>query len=108
MEASRIISGCITALIALVLAVYSFFTARGKGPVFSNRYIWLSKAEKEKVDKKAEYKLVSVISGSICAAFIFITVNIFTELTWALYAEWAALAFAIIYAVVDGIRRGPK
>lgn len=48
----QIILGVVTGIITLLLGVYTSFTARQKGPIFSNVYIWGGEKDKKKVDKK--------------------------------------------------------
>lgn len=60
---SDIIFAVITALISIALFIYVSFTARGKGPILSNTYLFAVQKEREKIDKKAEYHMVSVVFG---------------------------------------------
>lgn len=105
MEPARIMTGCITGLIALAMAVYISFTARKKGPIFSNTYIWGSKAEREKADRNAEYRLVTVVFGSLSAAFAFMTGYVFTYWGVLYLFMWLALLFAAVYAVVSTVKK---
>lgn len=52
MEIGRLIVGIVCCVIAVALGIYVSFTLRQKGPIFSNTYLWLSKEEREKADKK--------------------------------------------------------
>lgn len=74
----QIILGIITGIITLLLGVYASFTARQKGPIFSNVYIWGSEKDKKKVDKKAEYHFVTVIFGCL-AVFLHWKQSIFSR-----------------------------
>ena len=69
MSVSRIVMGCIISAIAVALGIYTFFAAQCKGPILSNSYLLLSKEERMRADKKAEYKLVTVVFGCLAAAF---------------------------------------
>lgn len=100
----RMIAGCIISLLAVLLGLYVSFTARGKGPVFSNTYFWLNKEERKKADKKAEYKLVTIIFSSLAIAFACMAVTIFTGWVIPRVLMWLAFVFAAVYAVMDTIR----
>jgi hypothetical protein len=78
MGINNIIEGCILGLITIILGIYVSFTLRGKGPILSNTYIYSSKKEREKIDKKAEYKLVSIIFGGLAISFSLLTLYTFT------------------------------
>lgn len=104
MEIWQIITGCIVSMTAVASGVYASFTARCKGPILSNTYLWLSKQEKELVDKKAEYQLVTVIFGCLTAVFAFLALHIFTLWKWPYILMWIVIAFAVIYAIVDSVK----
>lgn len=104
MEIGTIITGCFTGLIAILFGIYVFFTARNRGPIFSNTYILLTKEERKKADKKAEYKLVTVVFGCLSVTFGLLTVNILTSWTWAYILMWISIGFVIIYAIVNSIK----
>ncbi|MEG1176975.1 MAG: DUF3784 domain-containing protein [Ruthenibacterium sp.] len=104
MKSWEIVTGCITGAMALALAVYVSFTLRGKGPILSNTYLWLSREQKEKADKKAEYRLVSAVFGGLCGAFAFLTLHIFTGAVWTMILFWIFTVCTIIYALADSLR----
>lgn len=104
METSRIIAGSISSLIAFALGIYVSFTFRGKGSIFSNTYLWLSKEEQKKADKKAEYKLVSVIFSCLAGVFVLLALYSFTLWSWAYILMWVVIAFTIIYAIADTVK----
>ncbi len=104
MEFGQIIVGCIVSIIAISLGIYVSFTARGKGPILSNTYIWLSKQERDKVDKKPQYKLVTIIFGCLALVFALMALHIFTLWKWPYVIMWFFIAFVIIYAIVDAVK----
>ena len=58
------IVGVICGGLALLLLIYCILMLCEKGPIFTNRFIWSSEAEKKTFDKKAEYRLASIVYGS--------------------------------------------
>lgn len=108
METSTIIGGCIVGFFAIISAIYVSFTAREKGPIISNSYAWLTKEQREKADKKAEYKLLTIICSGISATFAFLTIHIFTNWNWAFYLMLICAIFIIIYAIRDTVRTAKK
>lgn len=108
MQTARIIAGAITSLLALLSGMYTFFAMQRKGPVLSNTYLWATPEERKRIDIKAEYKLVSVVFGSMAAAFALLSVHIFTQRKWARVAMWIVLAFVMYYAVAETVKTGKK
>lgn len=104
MEVSRIIFSIITAVISVVLIVYISYTMRGKGPILSNTYLWLTKEERLKADKKSEYKLVTVVFGCLSAIFALLSLNFFFEWKWASNLMWILIVFLPIYAIINAIK----
>lgn len=104
MGIGRIVAGCVTGIMALLFTVYVSFTVRGKGPILSNTYIFLSKEERQCADKKAEYKLISVVFGSLSAVFAMLSLNIFTHWTWTYVLMWVIIAFVVVYAIVNAVK----
>ena len=96
-------AGCFTAAVALAAGIYASFTARGKGPVLSNSY-WFSVLKRENANKKAEYRLVTVVFSCLSAIFLLLTVEIFTQWPWTAALRWALIAVVLIYALADAFR----
>ena len=59
----------IAGIIAVILFIYVFFAVRCKGPILSNTYLFASEKERSKIDKKAEYHMVSVVFGILATIF---------------------------------------
>ena len=74
----------ITGIIAVILFIYVFFAVRCKGPILSNTYLFVSEKERSKIDKKAEYHMVSVVFGILATIFACLTAVSYTHLTRAL------------------------
>lgn len=80
-----VIFAVVTGIISIVLYIYVSFTVKGKGPILSNTYLFASKEERKKIDKKAEYRMVSVVFGIFATIFAFLTVFILTSWNLCLY-----------------------
>lgn len=99
-----VIAGCFLGIIAIMFAIYASFTAREKGPIISNPYLWLSKEERDKIDKKVEYRQLTVVFSSLALSFAMLAIYIVTDYTWTFVIMWVSIAFVIIYAVVSSIK----
>ncbi len=103
METGQIVAGCIVGLVAVILGVYVSFTVRGKGPVLLNDYLWLSKEERENFDKKAAYKVISIVFGCLAAAFALLALHIFTSWEWPFQLMLVVCGIVIVYAITQWI-----
>ena len=101
------IMGCIVALIAVLLAVYVSFTARKKGPVFSNTYLWASKEERERT-KNDEYRLVNIVFGCLALVFALLSLYIFTSWAWANILMWILIVCVVVFAIADSVKTVTK
>ena len=108
MEPVQIVFGCTTGALALALAVYASFTARRKGPILSNTYLFLSREERSRADKNAEYRLVTVVFGGLSLLFALFSLYIFTLWTWPFVLLWIVLALVLGYAIADAVRTQRK
>lgn len=108
MEIAQIVIGSITGLIAVLLGVYVSFTARCKGPILSNTYIFASNEERKRMDIKEEYRLVTIIFACLTGIFTLLSLFVFTKLKWLYVLMWLLIIFCIVYAIVDTIRSERK
>lgn len=99
MEIGRLIVGIVCCVIAVALGIYVSFTLRQKGPIFSNTYLWLSKEEREKADKKAEYRLVSVVFGLLALAALSEGMFALTDMKLFSYIGVVFIAIDLFYAI---------
>ena len=104
MEISRIIVGIITGLIGILFGVYVSFTARKKGPIFTNTYIWYSKSEREKADINAEYKQVTAVFGGLSLYFLLQSLEMLFSLSWLQIPKLIIMAFILFYAIFSSIK----
>ena len=104
METWRIIIGSICAVTTVLLGIYVSFTLRQKGPIFSNSFMSLNKEERKKIDKKTEYKLVSIIFGGLCIFDLCETLYIFTAIGMFNGLGLLALLFDMVYAIFDSVK----
>lgn len=99
-----VIFAVVTGFISVILFIYVSFTVRCKGPILSNTYLFASKEERNKIDKKAEYHMVSVVFGIVADSFAFLTVYIITTWNTCLYIVFALVVSVIVYAIKESIK----
>ena len=101
MEAKGIIAGSILGVFAVIFGIYTSFTARCKGPILSNPWIWMTKEERElaKVDIKAEYRQLTIVFGGLALAFGYLSVFCFSSFRLPLYPMYIIIGLVVLYAI---------
>lgn len=91
----------ILSIISLAICIRSF---QEKGFLFNNAYIWASKREREKMDKKPHYRQSAVVFGLIALLFLCMAIEVILQTGWLWFAV-GAIGFVILgYAVRSSLR----
>ena len=85
---------------AFVMSGLSFM---GKGFLFNNAYIYASKKEREKMDKKPYYRQSATVFLLIGLIFLLNGFSAIFESDWIFYAVIAVVIIAIVYAIVSSV-----
>ncbi|MCL2079319.1 MAG: hypothetical protein FWH17_05670 [Oscillospiraceae bacterium] len=108
MATTNIVLCIIFAVIAAALGGYTAFTARCKGPILSNPWIWMGKEEKirelAKVDIKAEYRQLTIVFGGLALAFGYLSAFCIFSYRLPLYPMWILCGLIVIYAIVSSLK----
>lgn len=104
MEISQIVLSTILGIISILLLTYSLFTSKEKGPILSNTYLWATSEEQKKMNKKAEYRLVTVVYGILGMIFLLLTIRTLSSWSWINYIIGVLIAVEIIYVIVSAIK----
>lgn len=79
-----------------------------KGFLFNNAYIYASKEEREKMDKKPHYRQSAIVFLLLGVSFLLLGIMTLTDAFWLLYVVLGIAALTIIYAFVSGVRMENK
>ena len=90
----------IIAMIAFVLAIIQFAE---KGFLFNNAYLWASKEERERMDKKPYYRQSGVVFLLVGLIFWLNGIALRSKGSWILPTVIAVEIGTVIYAVVSSI-----
>lgn len=97
--------GCIISILLSVAAfVISIFSFMERGFLFNNAYIWVSKKERDTMDKKPHYRQTAIVFLLIGLSFLTTALYALFEINWIIYAEILLWAVTIIYAVISSIK----
>ena len=100
----NIITGAVLEGIAVIALIISIRHYREKGFLFNNAYLYASKAEREKMNKKPYYRQSARVFLGISVLFLLTAVNAWTEWDGILWASAAVVAVTLVYAVASTIK----
>ncbi|MBR4950307.1 MAG: DUF3784 domain-containing protein [Clostridia bacterium] len=90
---------------AFVMSVVSFFE---KGFLFNNAYIYSSKEERKKINKKPYYRQSSIVFLLIGIVFLLNALALVFDLDFLYIIVGILLGFTMIYAIVSSVLLGKK
>ena len=97
----------IIASILFAVSVFLFFmSARSfmeKGFLFNNAYIYASKQEREKMNKKPYYRQSAIVFLLLGLLFLLIALAVLLEANWICYLGIALVIITLIYAIVSSV-----
>lgn len=88
----------IIAMIAFVIAILQFAE---KGFLFNNAYLWASKEERKRMDKKPHYKQSGIVFLLIGIIFLLNTLEALFKTSWIFPVVIVIDIGTIIYAIVS-------
>jgi len=91
----------IFAIISLIISIMSFME---KGFLFNNAYIWASKQDREKMDKKPHYRQSAIVFALLTAIFFCIAIEYFLQTKWLWIVEGIFIIAVLVYAIVSSIK----
>lgn len=104
MSTAEFIVGIIAFGIAGLCAFISVRHFMEMGYLLNNAYIWASKEEREKLDKKPYYRQSAIVFGLICFGFIVIGLSVIFQNYTIELLEIPLFAAALIYAIVSSAK----
>jgi len=96
-----IISGIV---LSVVCAIISFFQFQEKGFLFNNAYIYASKQEREKMDKKPHYRQSGMVFALLSVIFLGIVFECIFETGWLWWLEGILCIAVISYAIISSVK----
>ena len=97
----NVIVGIVMFLLAAGAFFISFRSFREKGFLFNNAYIYASKQERERMDKKPYYHQSAVAFLMVGAALALIGLSALLNIGWISFTGMAVALAAVVYAVVS-------
>lgn len=98
MEKIVLVVCLVIALVAFVIGVLQF---KQKGLLLNNTYLYASKEQREKMDKKPYYRQSGVVFFGIGTIFLFNGVQCLVEADWPFQLVVGITICTLVYAVVS-------
>ena len=97
----------IVASILFAISIFLFFMSvrsfMEKGFLFNNAYIYASKEEREKMNKKPHYHQSAIVFLLIGLIFLLNAIAVLLKENWIFYIVAAVVIVTLIYAIVSSI-----
>lgn len=97
---SAVVCG-ILAAVSLGISIRSF---REKGFLLNNAYLWASRQERERMNKKPHYRQSAIVFALLAALFLCLAIECVLQTGWLWIAAVVLAAAALVYAVVSSIK----
>lgn len=91
----------ILAIICMIISVIQF---KEKGFLFNNAYIWASKEEREKMDKKPHYHQSGIVFALCGAIFLVMGVECVFLTGWLWMIDGILAVVLLVYAIVSSVK----
>ena len=97
----------IVAIVAFALAVTAAFISirqfMEKGFLFNNEYIWASKTERKKLDKKPYYRQSAIVFCLLSAVFLVVGISIILQNSKIQLLEIPLIGAVLVYAIISSV-----
>ena len=97
----------VAASILFALSIFLFFLSvrsfMEKGFLFNNAYIYASKQEREKMNKKPHYRQSAIVFLLLGLSFLLNALSVFLKVNWFSCIGIAVVILTLVYAIVSSI-----
>lgn len=101
---SEIIMGIVVLILSLIAFVISILSFMQKGFMFNNAYIYATKEERKKMNKKPYYRQTAITFLLIGIIFLLLGINIFLKISWLSYVSLMLAVVTLIYSIVSTVK----
>ena len=99
----EIVAASILFAVSVFLLFVSVRSFMEKGFLFNNAYIYASKQEREKMNKKPHYRQSAIVFLLLGLIFLLNALAVLLKVNWIFYIGVAVVAITLIYAIVSSI-----
>ena len=91
----------IVSLGAFLVSVRSFMQ---KGFMFNNAYIYATKEERKKMNKKPYYRQTAIVFLLIGIIFLLLGIDVLIKISWLSYVSIILAVVTLIYSIVSTVK----
>lgn len=99
----KIVVVCILFLVSVFAFIVSIRSFMEKGFLFNNAYLYATKQEREKMNKKPHYRQSAIVFFAIGLIFLLIGLNVLVQTNWIFYIAITVVIVTLIYAIVSSV-----
>ena len=103
MNISDVIILSFVSLLSIVSFIIGYFQFKEKGFLFNNAYLYASKEERNRMNKKPHYRQSAIVFSSLGIVFLVIAVTILTGWNWLFPIVIVIAILLVVYAIVSSI-----
>lgn len=104
MTMGELITLIIVLFIAVILLIFSIMSFLERGFLLNNAFLYASKEEREKMDKKPYYKQSAIVFCILSVVFIVIALQILLKNDILFLLEIPLIMSVIIYSIVSTVQ----
>lgn len=94
-------------IISVALSIVSFIISicsfKEKGLLLNNAYLFVSEAERRKMNKKPYYRQTAIVFCLLGILFLVLTIEAIKKMKWLHYIAFGIMMAVIVYAVLSTI-----
>lgn len=95
--------GILTGILAIACFAAGCLQLQEKGPLLNNAYLYASKQDREKMDKKPHYRQSGVVFVLLGTIFALYGVECLLETGWLHFCGILLVILTVVYAVVSSV-----
>lgn len=99
----NVIGAVILAVIAIGCFVLSYLHFNERGFLFNNAYIYASKQERERMDKKPHYRQSAIVFVMIGIIFLINAIEMIIETGWLFYLVIGVAIMTVVYVIISSV-----
>lgn len=100
----EIISAIVCGMLSIVSLIISVRSFREKGFLFNNAYIWASKRERARMDKRPHYRQSAIVFALMAALFLCMALECVLQTRWLWIVEGGIAVAVLGYAMASSVR----
>lgn len=105
---AELIGAIICSILAAACIIVCVLQFKEKGFLFNNAYIWASKQEREKMDKKPHYRQSAIVFALLSSIFVCGAIECIIKTGWLCWIAGVLCVVVLIYAIASSVRSATK